>query len=823
MQDYEKLGKFYLGKTFDLGANKRGEDLVLYDSKDLVTHAVCVGMTGSGKTGLCIGLLEEAAIDGIPAIVVDPKGDLSNLMLTFPGLAAADFLPWVNADDAKKKGLSTEQFAQQQAELWSKGLGEWGQDGTRIQRLRDAADFAVYTPGSNAGIPVSVLKSLDAPPQALRDDAELFRERIATTATSILGLLGIDGDPIKSREHILLSSLLGRAWAEGEGLDLAALIQQIQQPPVARIGVMDVETFFPGKDRFELAMRLNNLLASPGFAAWMEGEPLDIGNILYTTEGKPRIAIFSIAHLGDAERMFFVSMLMTQILGWTRAQSGTTSLRALVYMDEIAGYFPPVANPPSKQPMLTLMKQGRAFGVGMVLATQNPVDLDYKGLANAGTWFIGRLQTERDKARVLDGLEGAAASASAKFDRAAADRALSALGNRIFLMNNVREDSPETIETRWCLSYLRGPMTRDEIKKIMAAKKAGATSARATSGTVASAPATGTAASAPAVAASTSASKARPVLPPEVPQYFVPVRGSAPAGAKLMYKGALLATAKVFYQDAKQGVDTELAAAHLAEFQDGPVVIDWDRAEAVEISDSDLEKEPASGASFEPPPADASKAKSYDAWKKSYAETLFRTQKLELLYSNALEEQSKPGEKEKDFRVRLSQLARERRDEATAMLQQKYASKITTLTDRIRRAEQAVEVQKAQSREAKLSTALSVGGAILGALFGRKTFGAGTVSKASTAVRGAGRSMRESGDVDRAEENVDALKQQLADLEAQIKAEVDAMSERVDVTTEEFEKVILKPKKTGITVRAIVLAWEPYWVGSDGSAARAWK
>jgi hypothetical protein len=819
MQDYEKLGKFYLGKTYDLDAKKRGEELVLYDSKDLVTHAVCVGMTGSGKTGLCIGLLEEAAIDGIPAIVVDPKGDLSNLMLTFPRLQGEDFAPWVNAEDAKKNGLTSAQLAAQQAESWAKGLAEWGQDGARIQKLRDAADFAIYTPGSSAGIPVSALKSLEAPAPAVRDDGELFRERIATTATSILGLLGIEGDPIHSREHILLSSLLGRAWSAGEGVDLATLIHQIQQPPFTRIGVMDVETFFPGKDRFELAMRLNNLLASPGFAAWMEGEPLDIGNMLYTPEGKPRIAIFSIAHLGDAERMFFVSMLMTQILGWSRTQSGTTSLRALVYMDEIAGYFPPVANPPSKQPMLTLMKQGRAFGVGMVLATQNPVDLDYKGLSNAGTWFIGRLQTERDKARVLDGLEGAAASASATFDRATADRAISSLGNRVFLMNNVREDEPRVIETRWCLSYLRGPMTRDEIKKIMAAKKAGTPGA----GTHAAAPTPAPSPSSASPPATSNATTTRPVLPPEVPQYFVPVRGLPPADATLVYKGALLGTAKVYYQDAKQGIDCELAAAHLAEFQSGPVVIDWDHAQAVEISDADLEKEPASGSAFDPPPSEASKAKSYDAWRKSYADTLFRTQKLELFYSHTLQEQSKPGEHEKDFRVRLSQLARERRDEATAKLQRKYAPKIATLTDRIRRAEQAVEVQKAQSREAKLSTALSVGGAILGALFGRKSLGAGTVSKASTAVRGAGRSMREAGDVDRAEENLEAFRQQLADLEAQIKSEIDAMSERVDVTTEDFEKVSLKPKKTGITVRALVLAWEPYWVGSDGRAMRAWE
>jgi hypothetical protein len=457
--DYEKLGVFYLGKVYDLPGRARTKDLVLYDSKDLVTHAVCVGMTGSGKTGLCLGILEEAAIDGIPAIIIDPKGDLANLLLTFPQLRPADFRPWINEDDARKKGQTPDDFAAAQAAMWTKGLAEWDQDGARIQRLRDAADFAIYTPGSSAGLPVSVLKSFAAPPQEIIDDAEAFRDRVSVTATSLLGLMGIAADPIQSREHILLSAILSGAWAGGEDLDLAALIQRIQQPPFDKLGVMPLETVYPGKERFGLAMALNNLVAAPGFGAWMEGQPLDIASILYTPQGKPRHAVFSIAHLSDAERMFFVSLLLNQILGWVRTQSGTTSLRALVYMDEIAGYFPPTANPPSKQPLLTLMKQARAFGVGVILATQNPVDLDYKGLSNAGTWLIGRLQTDRDKQRVLDGLEGAASTAGSRFDRASVDRILSSLGPRVFLMNNVHEDTPEIIESRWCLSYLRGPLT----------------------------------------------------------------------------------------------------------------------------------------------------------------------------------------------------------------------------------------------------------------------------------------------------------------------------------------------------------------------------
>jgi len=409
-EDFEKLGVFYLGRPYDLASKQAKQSWLLYDSKDLVTHAVCVGMTGSGKTGLCIGLLEEAAIDGVPALIIDPKGDLANLMLNFPQLRGEDFAPWVNQDDARKKGLTPADYATQQAEMWKKGLGDWGQSGQRVQKLRDAADVVVYTPGSNAGIPVSILKSFAAPSEAILDDAEMLRERIGTTVTSLLGLIGVEADPIKSREHILLSTILDQTWKAGKDLDLASLIQQIQTPSVTKIGVLDLDSFYPSKERFTLAMQLNNLLAAPGFSAWLEGEALDVGQMLYSPDGKPRLAIFSIAHLNDAERMFFVTLLLSQTLGWVRAQSGTTSLRAILYMDEIFGYFPPVANPPSKQPLLTLLKQARAFGLGVVLATQNPVDLDYKGLANTGTWFIGRLQTERDKARVLEGLEGAAAS-----------------------------------------------------------------------------------------------------------------------------------------------------------------------------------------------------------------------------------------------------------------------------------------------------------------------------------------------------------------------------------------------------------------------------
>jgi hypothetical protein len=485
MEQFEKLGAFYLGRPYDPVKKAAQPGLILYDSKDLVTHAVCVGMTGSGKTGLCIDLLEEAALDGVPAIAIDPKGDLTNLMLTFPELRPEDFRPWINEDDARAKSLSPDDYAAQQAKLWRDGLAAWGEDGERIRRLRDAADFAIYTPGSSAGIPISILASFAAPAQAVRDDSELLRDRVTTTASSVLGLLGIAADPIQSREHILIANLLTKAWSAGQGLDLGALITQIQKPPMATVGALDLESFYPSKERAQLAVKMNNLLASPGFNAWLEGVPLDVGQLLRSESGKPRVAIVSIAHLSDAERMFFVSLLLNQVLDWARAQSGTTSLRAVLYMDEIFGYFPPVAEPPSKRPLLTLLKQARAFGLGIVLATQNPVDLDYKGLANAGTWFLGRLQTERDKARVLEGLESASAAAHAEFDKGEIDKLLSGLSQRIFLMHNVHEDAPVVFESRWAMSYLRGPLTRDQIKKLMDGKRPAASGApRAPSGTV---------------------------------------------------------------------------------------------------------------------------------------------------------------------------------------------------------------------------------------------------------------------------------------------------------------------------------------------------
>jgi len=784
LPDYEKLGAFYLGRF------QPGGETFLYRSKDLVTHAVCVGMTGSGKTGLCIGLLEEAAIDAIPAIVVDPKGDLSNLLLTFPNLSPEEFAPWVNADEARNKGLDPATFAAMEAEKWRKGLEQWDQGPERIRRLREACEFAVYTPGSDAGIPVSVLKSFDAPLPEELDDREALRDRISGTATSLLALAGIEADPVQSREHVLLSAILDAAWREGRSLDLGALIQQVQQPPFARLGVLDLESFYPSKERFALAMALNNLLAAPGFEAWREGAPLDIGAVLWTPSGKPRVSIFSIAHLHDAERMFFVSLLLNQLLAWVRRQSGTSSLRALFYMDEIFGYFPPVANPPSKQPLLTLLKQARAFGLGVVLATQNPVDLDYKGLANAGTWFIGRLQTERDKARVLEGLEGASAASGLGFNRPEMERLLAGLGSRVFLMNNVHQDAPVLFQTRWTLSYLRGPMSRTELRRL----KAQAAPEEAPGMMRPMAAASVTVSARPAAQGA-----APPVLPPGVPQYFAPLSGGV-----LQYEPRLLGVAQLQYADKKLGVDVVEKAAFACPIVEGPVPVDWQQAEETELRAEELLQRPVEGAEFAPLPAAAAQPKNYAQWQKDFALWLYQNRALSLWRSPSTGLAAKPGESERDFRIRVQQAARELRDQQIAKLEAKYEPKLRALEERRRRAEMKVAQEKQQASAQSMQSMISIGASLLGMFAGRKTISAANVGRIGTAARAATRLQKERSDVAMAAETVESIQAQIEALSAQLQAEAAALPQYGE---ESFDTIQLKPQKTGIQVQLCALVW----------------
>lgn len=805
MPIYEKLGLFYLGKEVDPETMSIKPDYVLYDSKDLVTHAVCVGMTGSGKTGLCLSLLEEAGIDGVPAIIVDPKGDLTNLMLLFPELRPEDFRPWINEDEAAQKGLSAEDYARQQAELWRRGLAEWEQEPSRIRKLLETTDISIYTPGSNSGIPLSILKSFEAPPATLLEDSELLAEKISTTVSGLLGLLGVQADPLQSREHILISNLLQTAWSSGQSLDLASLIQQIQNPPLKRIGVFELDSFYPAQDRFRLAMMLNNLLAAPGFDLWLSGEPLDIASLLYTPAGKPRLSIISVAHLSDAQRMFFVTILLNQLLGWVRTQPGTSSLRALFYMDEIFGFFPPISEPPAKRPLLTLLKQARAFGLGLVLTTQNPVDLDYKGLANAGTWFIGRLQTERDKDRLLEGLS----SVAGNIDLKKVSEQISNLKKRIFLMHNVHEDKPIMMSSRWALSYLRGPLTRQQIMEVMKLKKAKAGVSQ---------PAPGAEPAKVTISPTASISSIKTSLPPGVGELFMPVSPRPSSAGRLTYHPAVAVFSQVAIFDNRLGLSWVADVGHCIELSEDAIGLLWDRSFPISIKVEELEREPRTGASFLALPVRfLSILKSAENDCLDY---LTRSYQLTLWKSNTFQAISQPGESERDFRLRLSQLAREKRDDALERLRQKYGVKISSLEKQYLLAQQRLQKEEAQYREKVAQSAISMGATIFGAILGRKSYQLG---RATTTARSASRAFYEKLDIKRAREQLDLARQRLEVMERELQREADNIASLYDPQSEQLQSLALRPKKKDISVRWSGLLWLPFWYLEQGRAEPGFK
>ncbi|MDX1481765.1 MAG: DUF87 domain-containing protein [Woeseiaceae bacterium] len=804
MYDFEKLGAFYLGRRVD-DAGEIGSDLVLYDSRDLTTHAVIIGMTGSGKTGLGVGLIEEAALDRVPVIAIDPKGDMANLLLTFPQLSAAEFRPWVNPRAATDAGQTVDEYAAAQASLWKKGLGQWGQDGERIRALRDTAEFRLYTPGSTAAAPISVLDSFTVPNDALFADTDLYRDRIQATATGLLSLIGEDADPLTSREHILVSQIIDHAWQARRSLDIAALIAAIQNPPVARVGVMDVDSFFPAKERFGFAMKLNNLLAAPGFATWMEGEPLDAQRLFYAESGKPRVSVLSIAHLSDDERMFFVTMLLSEIIAWMRAQQGTSSLRAILYMDEVFGYLPPTANPPSKKLFLTLLKQARAYGLGVVLSTQNPVDLDYKALSNAGTWFIGRLQTERDMARMMDGLEGVAGGRP--FDKQATERTIAGLGKRRFLLHNVHEDEDAVFGTRWVMSYLAGPMTRDQLARLAADQ---APSAGAAGSPKEAPPAQKGQRNGPGDVA--------PIVPPEISVSFVPSDHEG-----VTYFPRLIAAAETRISSARYNVETEPREELLSlEVDDRAADADWEAAETLALGLGDLRGEPAEGARFSACPAALLSPDTYDDCGRDLKRWLRQSRALTLYRSGKYRLTSEPGESEGEFRSRLQQTMNEQRDQAIARLRKRYASKANTLENRVLRARQRVETEQQQSTQSNLDTALSFGTAILGAVLGRKRLSSATAGKVGTAIKRAGSARKQRADIERAKELLAKAETELETLNDDLQREIDELEGDYDALAEELSETVIRPKVSDVHVTHVGLAWMPYADRGKGRFDPAW-
>ena len=793
MEIYEKLGEFFLGKQYNISKKQEEEFPLLYDAKNLTTHAVCVGMTGSGKTGLCVTLIEEAILDRIPTIIIDPKGDLGNLLLTFPDLLPENFRPWINEDDARRKKLDPDDFAEKQAQIWKNGLTSYSQSPERIRNLKDAADFVIYTPGSEMGVPVSILSSFSSPSEEILKEPDLFRDRISTTATSLLGFLGVSADPIQSREHILLSTLFDHLWRQGIQVDLETIIQSIQNPPFQKVGFMQIETFFPERERFKFAMQINNLLAAPGFQGWLKGQPLDIDQILYTPEGKPRVAIFSIAHLTETERMFFVSLLLNQILSWMRTRSGTNSLRTLIYMDEIFGYMPPVSQPPSKKPLLTLLKQARAYGVGLVLATQNPADLDYKGLSNTGTWFIGRLQTERDKARILDGLEGI--SSGSGFDRKNIDKIISSLDKTVFLLHNVHEKGPVIFHSRWAMSYLRGPLTRNQIKILMQDKKNIASLDTPMTSYISQQKAK--------KHIETTEFTSPPIIPPNIPQFFIYSKDSLQN-----FQATLVGIAKVHYVNPKTKKKVHTEKICLSVYLDNDVSdVDWEDAEEVIMEGKNLKKRPPNQGMFTPIPNQATKARSYSKWKKEFHNYLYRTKGIDFFESKNFKMISNPLESERDFRIRLSDTAREIRDNEAEKLRKKYKIKTEVLGEQLRKAKQKIEKEKEQSKGRKLQTAISIGASLLSAFSGGGKLNMSTLSRATTAVSNVARQGKEYGDINRAGETAEAITAKINALNGELQEEIDRLKERYDPLSEVLTLNEIKPRRSDIDIKTLALVW----------------
>jgi hypothetical protein len=812
MTDIDKPNSFYLGRPHDLAMGETHAEPLLYDSNDLTTHAVCVGMTGSGKTGLCVTLLEEAALDGIPAIAIDPKGDLGNLLLAFPKLEPSDFRPWVDPGEAARNQVSPDDFAASQAELWRKGLSKWDQEPDRIRRYCDAVERVIYTPGSSAGIPITVLKSFRAPVAELSADADAFNERVSSATSGLLALLGIDADPVRSPEHIFISKLLEAAWRNGHDLDLHRLIENIQRPPFDRVGVVDLESFYPATQRFQLAMSLNNLLAAPSFASWLQGEPLDVQRMLFSPSGKPRLAVVSIAHLDESQRMFFVTLLLNEVLSWVRTQPGTSSLRALLYMDEVFGYFPPLANPPSKRPMLTLLKQARAYGLGCVLATQNPVDLDYKGLSNAGTWFLGRLQTERDKARVIEGLEGASAEAGSKFNRQQMEATLAALGKRVFLMNNVHNESPVVFQTRWAMSYLCGPLTRGQIKTLMDPVRSNFQSlTTSSSSSPAAEDGKGSSVGPAAMAPTSIATRTRPVLPAGIPERFATARDRVGDNCRLEYRPAVVGNCKVHFVQAASGIDHWLNVALLKPAEDSATDDFW--AGATTLAERlTTGSQSEAGADFAELPTKFAREKSYQQFRRDLAEHLYRTFALELWQNEMLDLTSKVGESESEFRRRLEPAITARRATEAQQIERQFAAKLSRLEDRIRAAESKAATQKWQfwTRAGGFLWVLVEGAMRIKGL-GRR----GRPRSATSAMR---TMATERGQQASAQANLEKLISEKQDLEQERDEQLLELDSSFDPQRLGLQRIEIKPRKSDIEVDSVALIWLPCSVDDQGRA-----
>lgn len=811
--------EFYFGNTYDLKSQAIIPDkLTYYDPQDLTTHMVITGMTGSGKTGMGIILLEEAALKGIPAILIDPKGDLTNHVLHFPDFLPTDFAPWVDADAAKREGQTVEQAAEAAAASWKKGTERSGIDRDRMEKLAKAVDYTIYSPGSDSAIPVSILSSLKAPAIDWEENKEMLRESISSTVTALLELVGFkDIDPVRSREHILMSNIFEQAWSQGEDLDLESLILQVQNPPFEKLGVFAVSKFYPEKDRFELAMLLNNFIAAPSFESWLEGQPLDIQSLLYSPDGRPKHSIFYLAHLADAERMFFVTLLYSAVETWMRTQSGTSDLRALVYFDEIVGYLPPVANPPSKPIILRMLKQARAFGVGLVLSTQNPIDLDYKALSNAGTWVIGKLQTDQDKQRLLDGLT----NVSGSFDRPFFDNTISALGKRVFLLHNVHAKAPEIFTTRWAMNYLPGPITRnklDDLNRLAGADVRMVSAAQSGSGQAVTAEDVvgGGVGNLPG-------KQTQPVLGSKVDVFYLPVkmglgdaykqaadRGIAPTTQPLYhYRPALIGQAQIWFANRTYNVNTQKRVTVLMPELQTRGLVQWQDFQVDEIPSAEFDSRPLPDASFADLVYPFDDEKNVDDLSGDFSDWLYRNYQLTLYRNPDLKLVSEVGESKDEFIARTQQAGKTNLEDGVEAIQSKYAKQKKSIEDKLLKEEMALEKDKQTLNHRRIEEAGTGLQTVIGLFGGRKkSINSSLTKRRMTATAKA--------NVEESEAMIERYKSELAELEAKMQQDIEEYKNSTQEKAVEIEEIFVKPLKKDVVVEFFGLAWAPVYAFKNG-------
>lgn len=807
---------FYLGKEFDFKNKVLTDNIIYYDPADLTTHMFVTGMTGSGKTGLCVGLMEEAALQNIPAIVIDPKGDLTNLLLHFPELLAKDFEPWIDPEEARRENKSSQVKAEETATFWKNGLADWGLTGENIQKLQDAAEFAIYTPGSTSGIAVDILSSFAAPDLDWNENQEVLRERIASNITALLGLIGYnDIDPLGSREHILLANIMEYYWSSGKSFDLSDLIMQTQSPPFDRLGAFPIDRLFPEKDRFALAMKLNNFLASPSFQTWMQGQSLDIQKMLFAENGKPRQSIFYLAHLSENERMFFVTLLFGAVESWMRRQSGTSGLRAIIYFDEILGYLPPVANPPSRQIMLRMLKQARAFGVGLVLATQNPVDMDYKALSNAGTWMIGRLQTDQDKERLMDGLQ----SASGSIDRAEANHLLSNLGKRIFLLHNVHEKGLKLFNTRWAMNYLAGPMTRSQIPALNALVGARRSKAKVSPRSAANEPKTQPVKSQTVASESlTTQSVLKPVLPSGIIDYHLPnnltlqnaaqkANISLANGSKVVaieYHPRLLAQAEIRYLDRKYNIQSMQKKSVLVEDETGRM-IRWEDHISGAVDQDKIERFSLPETGYQQMPVWMADPKTIKILESDFLDWVYRTDNLTIRASQGLKIFAGPEVSEQEFKSQINQAIKDQKDLEIDKVKSTYEKKITALEQKLEKEKRDVESAEDRLGQRRMEEVGTHGEMLLALLSKRKKSISSSLTKRRMTSQAKDKLENEQKDVEDAIENLEAMQKEMDVAIAQLDKEWAAKGS--DLT-----EIVITPLKKDIFIELFGVAWVPYYV-----------